>query len=697
MPSWLAKAAYMGFKEEFVVPTTAASIPRFSMLVCGMFCSIAIGALYAYSLITKRLTDDFHFTQNDITTISTVGIVIGYCTLPFGIIYDYVGPKPIFAMGLIFNALGTLLFALTFEGKIGHSVGGLAIINAVMNLGSALFDMGSILTVLSWFPLDRGLVVACMKTTTGLGSSFISTLYGTYFNNDNSRYMYFLMAWSIVIGLIAIVVVYLPPFHVTGLREKAYTDDRRLRAVKYQNVYMRHKAPIKRFVVAFCLVIALLITICTRSVVFVFVDSPTNAQMNPPAIIMIVLYVLLLCTALPIPWLDSQPGSYDSEHADGYVEDVKAIERRRYGAADEEEMVGLDPAEAACAMEMEPMPGADKAQAAGNTPDAQEDSVEAASEPPAKKSAWREFVDAIKPDAPAKLSVETNPQTREEVLLALETALDLGKIAPQFPTGFLYNVRRPTLICLWLTGFCVSGAVNTIMMNSTQIYLAIGEDETDTVRPALYVALTSIGSAVGRLIMAFVEVFTQSTAPEKRLPITLFYCIPPTLCLLSCVFFLFIPTPGLLLPMLLAGLGNGFYAAAEVLTVRTIFSLDVAKHYNSLFFAEMLAVIFMNRLLFGEIMTKNSTPGITGAPVCLGRKKCVQTTFIVLTCLCAAGVVASVVMNLTYVRFAKKEYARRREYIERLHNKLAELDSAAPHQESELEPQQVSCTEPHQK
>ncbi|KEG08978.1 hypothetical protein DQ04_06061050 [Trypanosoma grayi] len=109
--------------------------------------------------------------------------------------------------------------------------------------------------------------------------------------------------------------------------------------------------------------------------------------------------------------------------------------------------------------------------------------------------------------------------------------------------------------------------------------------------------------------------------------------------------------------MLLAGLANGSYAAALVLTVRTIFSIDVAKHYNSIFFFDLIGVIFFNRLLFGEIMTRNSVIGPEGQPQCLGRDKCLRTTFIVMACLSAFAFVASLTMHIVYMRFVRDKWA----------------------------------------
>lgn len=657
--SWFPKAAYMGFKNDFEVPKTAGNIPRFSMLVCGMFCALATSVVYAFSLITDQLTI-WGYTTNDITTVSTVGIVIGYLTLPFGFIFDYLGPKPIFALGIILNVLGTCLFAQAFDGNIGRGVAGISVINAILNLGCSLYDMGGVLSTLSWFPLDRGLVIACLKTSTGLGSSVIATIYGTWLEGKQVPYMYFLMALSVVLGLVAIVLVYLPPFHMTGWRESHYSTDDRVKAAKYLSVYMRAKAPIIRFVHALTLLISILIIVWIRSIYFIYVDA-SQREIEIPSIIMIILYVLLITVVLPFQCLDKQPACYDRANQE----------------ADEERMAN-DPADepGACTDDLD----VDDAYVApqktlGPEPELEADEEE---ETKPKRSCWEATKDAFRDEKQDQLVFE--PRNRDECVEALKLASEIDKISPQFPTGFFRNCLRPTLILMWVVGFCVSGCIIVVSLNAGDMYNAIAEEVGENKQRTLYVALISIGSAIGRLTMSFIEVFTQSKPPARRIPITVFYIVAPFLCMVAFVLFLVVPAVGLVAPFILVGIGNGFYAACEVLTARTIFSVDISKHYNSLFFAEMLAIIFMNRLLYGEIMTKNSVTITTAAGprhVCLGRKPCLQTTFIVMVVLGAVGTVSAIGVFLTYRAFAQKEYKKRAERRDYLEQRLAAFEGRA--------------------
>lgn len=649
----LKRSGYLGFAQSFEVPEKVENFPRFSMLICSMFCSVVVGVIYAFSLISTRLSVEYKYSQNDITTISTVGAVMGYFVFPFGVLYDYFGAKPIFLLGIVFNVLGTVLFAMTFRGAVPHSVAGLSVFNAILNIGCGLFDLAGIMTVLSWFPLDRGLVVTCIATATGLGGSVVSTLYGTYFAGEEESYMFLLMGYSLVVGVVALVVMYLPPFHMTGQRARNFTEDDHARAAQYQSLYMRNKGPVKRFAIAFGLICLLTVLICARSIIFVFIKAPTHQQMSIPTVLMIVLYLLLVLALLPIKWLDANPRWYDR----GCNATAHQMAELLAEADNDDELSGSSlPREEGEAAAVAAAGAKQQQQQHGNR-------HELAAAAPGE--ALPEAAQSGTPAEPASLGDELPPSddamTRNQVVEALRRCEEAEKIFPQYHTSFWRNCLRPQLWCMWVTAFCVSGAVNVVLFNSTQIYNAISEDPNDYTRASLYVALTSVGSAVGRIIMAMVEVRMEAKAPEERLPITVFYPLAPSFCALSMLLFLFIPAAGLIVPMLLAGLANGVYAAVFIITVRTVFAIDVAKLYNSCYIFEMLAMIFMNRLLFGEIMTKNSAPGADGQPVCYGRKKCVQTTFIVLVCLSALGVITSVFAHLTYLRYARREMALRKE------------------------------------
>ncbi|ORC89972.1 uncharacterized protein TM35_000102400, partial [Trypanosoma theileri] len=139
---------------------------------------------------------------------------------------------------------------------------------------------------------------------------------------------------------------------------------------------------------------------------------------------------------------------------------------------------------------------------------------------------------------------------------------------------------------------------------------------------------------------------------EKRIPIIIAYCAPSCFLCLSSILFLVVPTNALILPMLFGGLLNGSYAAALVLTVRTIYSIDVAKHYNSLFLFDLIGAVICNRFMFGELMTKHSFTDEDGNVRCFGRK-CIQTSFIILACLSVLAFLATLVMYFSYMRFVR--------------------------------------------
>lgn len=561
----------LGFNDPVTVPKSVSEPWRFGYLICGMFCSIVCGAIYAFSLISGKMTDDYGFDQNDITTVSTVGIVFGYFTLPFGFIYDYIGPKPIFVIGIFFFFLGSVLFALTFNDKIGHSVVSLSAINAIMSIGCSMFDMGSILTILSWFPLDRGLVVASVKTMTGLSASILATLYNTYFSGKHSTYMFFLLAFVVAIGLAAFLILRIPPYHMTGYRLKHYTEEERELARRVEHMYHTKRASRRRFALLFVVFGGLILTIAVQSIVFVYVGKggvPFSMR-NPPAVVMMVLIFLFFIVVLPWRWLD-KPLRRSSR------------EMQPDNVGQEEEM------------DNKSLPGNDEL-------------------------------------------LVTNDDTN----------------FPQYQTGFISNVFHSIpLWCMWLNALVVNGGVTIIMMNSRQLYVAVSEKTDDEQLSAMFVAITSIGNAVARLFVSFFEAWNASLPLEKRTPVTVTYCIPSLLLFLSSIFFIFLPAKALVLPMVFGGFANGAYAASLVLTVRTIFSLDVAKHYNSIFFFDAMGSVIFNRVLYGELTTRNSVKK-GKAIVCLGRDKCLRTTFIVMSCCCALSFSVCLLMHFLYMRYVR--------------------------------------------
>lgn len=99
--------------------------------------------------------------------------------------------------------------------------------------------------------------------------------------------------------------------------------------------------------------------------------------------------------------------------------------------------------------------------------------------------------------------------------------------------------------------------------------------------------------------MSYFEYWSSSRPPEKRIPITVALFIPACTVTITIILFLAVPPSVLPLPFVLGALGNGFLAATTVLTMRTIYAKDPAKHYNFLFIASTISLIAFNRFLYG--------------------------------------------------------------------------------------------------
>ncbi|CBH12803.1 hypothetical protein, conserved [Trypanosoma brucei gambiense DAL972] len=285
---------------------------RFLMLVIGVSCSMCTSFMYAFNLISGAMQERYDLTQRDLSTITTVGICVGYFMLPYGFIYDYLGPRPVFVISMTVFCLGTLLLALTFQEVIEGSVVRLSVYNALMMLGCTLFDLGALVTVLSVFPSNRGIVVATMKTTTGLGSAILGSIRLAFFSGNTSAYFYFLMSWALAAGILALTFVRLPPFHLTGYQEKHLDEEEKAQLRMTKTVYLKQKAPMWRFVHGFAILVTLIVFLPLQGSLVAYLKLGSNFKVGF-ALVVIALIVIFPFMAFPLTTFDGKRPHDDSD------------------------------------------------------------------------------------------------------------------------------------------------------------------------------------------------------------------------------------------------------------------------------------------------------------------------------------------------------------------------------------------------
>ncbi|KPA76999.1 putative protein associated with differentiation 4 [Leptomonas pyrrhocoris] len=597
---------------------------RFAILVLGSFGCIVCSFSYAWNLVSADMQERYHFTQRDMSTIVTVGLVVQYCVLPYAFLFDYLGPLPIVILATIYFPLGTLLLALCFMGKINGSVATLSVFNALMSCGCSLFDLGCCVTVLSYFPTNRGPVTALLKTFTGLGSALVACLYAGYFHSDPEKHFFFLFALALVVGVLCMVFLRLPEYHLTQYQLSHLPIEERQRRENTKAQYLRQKPPIWRFVYGFVILIVLIVFLPTQSALASYRHLDSSAK-RAFAIVTTILTLLYLVVAAPVPFWDPklEDPEEDSEDLDADANISLALK--------------IDSGNNARKQHDTNEPHCERSEPAGN-----DDNIHKGNS-----------------------TVTAEAMLEEDDLK--EGELEIDYIAPAYPGSFIHNLRTLELWALWWTMFTVVGSEFVIIYNATNILAALqGEDPSSSLSTLLTV-LNGVGSAVGRLLMSYFEVHTQKRKAEDRIPITISLFLPTGSIIISLILFLVLPAAALPLPYVVAALGNGFLAGVTLLVSRTIFAKDPAKHYNFCFTATMLASLVFNRFLYGEWYTVQAEKQNHANHRCYG-KHCVLMPLVVLMALACTAFATDAVLHLRYRSFCQRTLAERARLHELAHH-----------------------------
>ncbi|XQJ28716.1 Nodulin-like/Major Facilitator Superfamily, putative [Leishmania guyanensis] len=613
-----------------------SEISRFLILVGGVCASTCMSTFYGFNIISKNLADMFNLTGADLTTITTTGIVIGFITFPFGMLLDHIGPMWVCMCACTLNALGALLYALAFNGNIKGSVTTLAVFCAIMNLGCSSFDTGSLMAVLGSFPLTKGPVVAIMKTFTGLGASILALINYSFFRNSDAHYMFFMTGLIVFMGIVAIVFIRFPPYHILDGEKTRVPQQVQARRRLTERAYLTQYPPMTRFYLGFGIIVSLVVYLTAQSFSVAYANPSDSARMgNTVAIIVLVLSLGLM--AAPFPFLGGMDKEASKEYPN-YSQDAGI------GFENECDKRVLKPA-------------VDNTTQAENTlgefcieDDHDEDN----------KNARRKM------DPSDKALVYGRMDSEDVVMLKDEsyTQMMLSDHHPQYHTTFWQSLKQPDIwLCCWNT-LATWGCGMVVAFNSAQIYQALANNKYERKTNTMYSAIISVASALGRLTMGVLEFILSRQPSETRPVITIAYPVSSICMVIGLIFLLALPleSKAIVIGFFFDSFGNGFSWACTALTIRALFAKDIGKHYNFMYVGAFIAVIALNRFGYGENYDRQAklnrdadlAAGRTPIyPRCAG-KKCVANSMVILLCVNATAIVGSTWLHLRYRRFVLK-------------------------------------------
>ncbi|EKG06698.1 hypothetical protein TCSYLVIO_002189 [Trypanosoma cruzi] len=510
---------------------------RMRMLMAGVYLGIGISSTYGFSIFTDHLRHKYGYSQSDITTISTVGNCVGYCSFLAGMLFDYAGPMVVLPLGGLLGCLGFVLFGLTFDGYVvsNPSVIHFSIFNAILYLGCPSMDVSSVMPLMLQFPLERGFVVLIMKTFNGLGTAVLMAYFNGWFkaansdqpeDNNYSGYAYFVGGQILLCSLIGTYFTRLPMYFPCSWRKKRLSSEEAAEREKTLDLYMSQQAPMRRLRIGVMLVVAMLIFSTTQSIATAYVDT-SHVGYLAISIVAVLLMASFSVIAMPFQFL----GRYTPvcpTHMEGIGNATTGLEHERTG-------------ETIC----------EGAVADGNDLRA---NVVAVPAPQYSGSFWSHL-----------LTVDL-----WAVWLACFGMWGTGTVM-QMNAAQIYRSKN-------------NGKFDT---RTLTLYVAI-----------MSVGSAAGRMAMGYLDM---NLSALQRAGKTRTLTTIALPIGPLLLVAAYLFFAVLPGSALLLPFLLGAMGNGVGWGVGVIALRMMYSEDIGKHYNFCFTSGAVATIALNRFMFGEM------------------------------------------------------------------------------------------------
>lgn len=169
---------------------------KYLVLFSAFFINFLSGMIYMWSIISKNLVEDLHWTSSQASlpyTLFTIFFVVAMILM--GRVQDSKGPRFVITLGVVLVGLGLLLSGL-FISPMGLNVS----MGMLCGLGVGMITVSSSPAAIKWFPDEkRGLITGIVVAGVGLSSVFYSPLASYTIQKYGLKMTFY------IIGLIALI------------------------------------------------------------------------------------------------------------------------------------------------------------------------------------------------------------------------------------------------------------------------------------------------------------------------------------------------------------------------------------------------------------------------------------------------------------------------------------------------------------
>lgn len=183
---------------------------RWTVLVASIWIECCAGAAYSFSIYSETIKTRFGYNQQQLGTISVfkdIGECVGILS---GILYDRFPPWLVLLVGCLQNVIGYMLLWLFVTQKLPTpALWEICLVICFAVNSQTYYNTATIVTCVSNFPADRGIVLGLLKGCLGLSSAILSRFWHVIPSaqrTDSSSFL-LMVAW-----LPSVVTFLLMPF-----------------------------------------------------------------------------------------------------------------------------------------------------------------------------------------------------------------------------------------------------------------------------------------------------------------------------------------------------------------------------------------------------------------------------------------------------------------------------------------------------
>ncbi|CCW65197.1 unnamed protein product [Phytomonas sp. EM1] len=603
----------------------------------------------------------YRYSVKQMMSVYLTGQVFGMFTFPFGLLYDLFGPRVPILLCTILISLGNLLFALMFAGHISQTPTKSAIFYAIMCWGCYGTQVSALPCALTYMPRDRGQPLGFLVTFSNIGASLFACFFRGFFPNHFDRLMWFMFAFCVLFGLLAVWYVEDAPYVTTEYERSRITLKKKVDRYLIRNRYMSQLISKRRFFYFTLCLIALNFYLTIQAIIAGYRrDEMTKGNYRGISIGAVIVVSFTSVLIWPLRCMDGNPerdtnffriakekeaearrqvarrgSEYEIEEpVQQPREDTNQIELIEVNLQDSDENVAPTIPNPLSERSGNTLPNSEQAHPAGDTTDASgvhepicegNSNSTPAAENHVQGNEWNHTDEAMQP----LVLTSREPSRYAAPYFEMINIGHEGFLAPVYEISFWKSLCHLDVWLMFYTTFVMWGIGMTMTGNWNIKIMLTARDKNITYAEYIFFAsMSGINMAGGRTFVGTYEQILNKIYVKFGTPMVSTWAYPVASVGMFIAMILWIALPGnysLVVAYLIGPFMFGMSHSLTFYILGSMFDRHMGMHYSFSFLAGEIGLIVFYYLSWYLSYDHHSTNYPIVGRICIGQRKCMNT------------------------------------------------------------------------